>query len=156
MRTCLFIALLIAVLPGTASSVLADDSKPFPGDPNDPALLPELIQDPSLQEGGSGTRGQPAGKSGWVKKVGPSFNCNYAKIPAEVAICNSPELAELDRRMAQLYFAKRNSSITSAMRGQLKRFQKRWLRHRNACGYDIACLKRSHLEQIQSLNNWPY
>jgi uncharacterized protein len=60
-----------------------------------------------------------------------SFNCRYAKLPAEVAICQSPELRALDREMAADYFSldvKRPEN------------QSRWLRRRNACGYDEACL----------------
>ena len=34
-----------------------------------------------------------------------SFNCQYARKPAEVAICKFDELGNLDEQMASLYYA---------------------------------------------------
>jgi hypothetical protein len=33
-----------------------------------------------------------------LEPTGPSFNCNYAKTPDEVAICQTPERSRLDRK----------------------------------------------------------
>ena len=35
-----------------------------------------------------------------LEPTGPSFNCNYAEAPDEVAICQDPELSRLDRETA--------------------------------------------------------
>jgi hypothetical protein len=35
---------------------------------------------------------------------GPAFNCRYAKLPVEVAICDSSYLSSLDRRMSRTYY----------------------------------------------------
>lgn len=84
----------------------------------------------------------------------PSFNCRYAKLPAEVAICQSSELSELDRTMAQLYFSQLNR-WTGDVRDDLQAFQQQWLEQRNACGYDHGCLSQSYYNQIQALQRWP-
>lgn len=85
--------------------------------------------------------------------AGPAFNCRYAKLPAEVAICNSAELSGLDRTMSQLYYTARNRWHGQARRN-LKNMQKQWLRQRNSCGYDVNCLRWSYHNQISVLGTW--
>ena len=60
---------------------------------------PDFVLD--LGPKGAGTTAGP----GVAVKAGPSYNCRYAKLPAEVAICDSPELSELDRTMSIIYFS---------------------------------------------------
>ena len=67
-----------------------------------------------------------------AEPTGPSFNCNYAKTPDEVAICQDVELSAKDREMASIYFQMVNTS-RSDFRNFLRRTQAAWLnaRHRS-------------------------
>lgn len=82
-----------------------------------------------------------------------SFNCNYAKLPAEVAICNSPRLQDMDQQMASLYFRLSNNA-PGGMARQIRAEQRAWIGRRNACGYDQGCLKRAYRNRINQLENW--
>lgn len=64
---------------------------------------------------------------------GPSFDCAKAALPAEKAICASPQLAALDRELAATY----GDTLRTAAAAQQTRqrdAQKHWLAQRNACG----------------------
>ena len=99
----------------------------------------------------------------------PSFDCRYAKAPDEVLICESPELAELDRTMAAAYSAQynitkadirrmeieggyRRGDINVASRRQMRAIQAAWLKRRHACGYDFDCIKAAYDQRIAELN----
>lgn len=87
-----------------------------------------------------------------VQLTDPSFDCSKAGSITEQAICNSAEIATLDRTMAQLYAAKRNISATSAK--TLLKYQRDWIKRRNACGADIGCLRGRYDEHIGFLTNF--
>lgn len=78
-----------------------------------------------------------------------SFNCRYAKLPAEVAICQSPELRALDSKFARMYWEWRNGEQVNAP----DLYQRRWLQQRNRCGYDDSCLRSMYKERIYDLEN---
>ncbi|AXS39416.1 hypothetical protein [Breoghania sp. L-A4] len=78
-----------------------------------------------------------------------SFNCRYAKLPAEVAICQDPELSDLDSRMAALYF-----SLPPRVRSYESRPQKAWLSRRNRCGYNARCIADAYDDRIYELRNY--
>jgi len=82
-----------------------------------------------------------------------SFNCNYAQLPAEVAICNSQRLQDMDQQMASLYFRLTNTA-PGWMSRKIKSEQRAWLGGRNACGYDQGCLRRAYRNRINQLENW--
>jgi len=82
-----------------------------------------------------------------------SFNCNYAKAPDEVMICNSPSLSKLDEQMSVMYFQTRNS-LAGAPRARLEGDQVAWLRGRQACGGDPDCLADAYRERIHQLSNY--
>lgn len=82
--------------------------------------------------------------------AGPSFDCSTARAGAEQAICVYPDLAQLDRVMADLY-EKVRAARTGAASQALIAEQRRWLNDRNACGSDHGCLARVHNERIQQL-----
>ncbi len=88
-----------------------------------------------------------APQSGPVK---PSFNCAKAVARAEKAICSSPEIATLDNVMAGLY-KKARAARRGAARNALAARQRQWLKRRNACGQDTACLAQRYGERIQQL-----
>ena len=80
------------------------------------------------------------------------FNCNHAKLPAEVAICNNDELSALDRRLNALYFQVREEAVGDA-RLALEAEQQAWLRERNECGADEGCLPRAYDVRIVNLSS---
>lgn len=80
-----------------------------------------------------------------------SFNCRYAKLPAEVAICKNPYLGDLDEQMASIYFSVRRQLYGNA-RKQLERDQKYWLKGRNRCGYNAPCIEDAYNRRIYQLS----
>ena len=85
----------------------------------------------------------------------PSFNCNYARLPSEVAICQSGELGDLDANMAGRYYGLMNDyAVPHRARQTIKREQVNWLKARNRCGYAFACLQSSYLQRIGRLGWW--
>jgi len=85
-----------------------------------------------------------------------SYNCSRAKTFVEKAICQSPSLAEKDRKMSSLYFStladhKNNAAATRA----LKADQRAWLARRDKCT-TMGCLERSYDGRIAELTNWTY
>jgi uncharacterized protein len=86
---------------------------------------------------------------------GPAFNCRYAKLPVEVAICDSSYLSSLDRRMSRTYYRVINSQFVKyeapSLGRQIKRTHRRWIARRNACGYNEGCIARRYENYIPEL-----
>jgi uncharacterized protein len=79
-----------------------------------------------------------------------SFDCTKAATPAEKAICGDTGLSKLDSDL--------NSAFISAMSAaanpdSLRSSQRDWLKRRNACGGDAACLQRVYQERLDRLQN---
>jgi uncharacterized protein len=74
----------------------------------------------------------------------PSFSCAQARTSDELAICASPELAELDNAVAAgfQYFKQQNGDA-SARQINAPLFQAR-----QACGSDQVCIKQRQIEAI--------
>jgi uncharacterized protein len=81
-----------------------------------------------------------------------SFDCREARRADEVAICEDPDLAELDMQMSRIYFSLLNRS-NRLDRDQLRREQMEWLGDRQDCGDDVDCLRRIYRERINELEN---
>lgn len=84
-----------------------------------------------------------------------AFNCNYAKLPAEVAICNDPTLSSYDEELSATYYRLINAAPNWA-RKKIKAEQVRWLGRRNACGYDMQCILGKYRWRMQQLGEWQY
>ena len=82
-----------------------------------------------------------------------SFNCNLAKLPAEVAICQDEILGGEDEELAREYFALTNAAPGWAV-AEIRAEQKAWLRDRNACGYDMQCIMGTYRGRLQRLGEW--
>jgi uncharacterized protein len=76
-----------------------------------------------------------------------SFNCDYAKSPTEVAICQDTDLQALDETMATDYFALTQALPYSA-RAKLKRSQSSFIARRNSCGYNSDCINSAYESRI--------
>lgn len=85
----------------------------------------------------SGKQAQPSNRSGE-----PSFNCGKAGNSTERAICQSEELAALDRKMAEVYPVVLDSGSFSAQS------QTDWLKLRNKCANDSDCIGRSYRARL--------
>lgn len=82
-----------------------------------------------------------------------SFNCSYAKKPAEVAICKDGNLGRLDELMAATYFDVINN-LTSRKAAIVKVEQSDFLRQRNRCGYNFECISGVYNYRIRELCDW--
>lgn len=63
---------------------------------------------------------------------------------SETAICSTPTLGVLDQKLDEAYAAARGIRRDLA--------QAAWLEHRNACGWDIACLDYTYRKRISELS----
>lgn len=81
-----------------------------------------------------------------------SFNCNRAREPAEIAICDSDVLSELDERMAAAY-ARAMRSNFGFERSRIQSEQAFWLSRRNGCVASAVCIENSYRFRLRQLAN---
>ena len=76
----------------------------------------------------------------------PSFDCNRARLPDEIAICRTPELAELDDVIAAAY------AYLKSTRGRAYADQVGipFWRLRQACQYDTGCIRQVQAQAINA------
>lgn len=84
--------------------------------------------------------------------VRPSFNCARARTRGEIAVCNSPELAALDRQMAGFYGTSYRGADAEA-RALLERTRSRFLTFRDRCRSDscVADAYRGRITEIRDI-----
>lgn len=82
--------------------------------------------------------------------IAPSFDCGRASTEVEVAICRTPELAQLDRALSDAYSAQRKNASTIRAPA-LATEQRAWLVQRDLCGGDINCLSLTMTNRIAQL-----
>jgi clan AA aspartic protease (TIGR02281 family) len=77
---------------------------------------------------------------------GPSFDCNKARLPDEIAICRTPELAEFDSVIAAAY------AYLKSTRGRAYADQVGipFWRVRQACQYDARCIRQVQTQAINA------
>ena len=82
----------------------------------------------------------------------PSFNCRFARTRGEIAVCNDPGLAALDRQMAS-QFNRALSNADGRQRQLLQRTRTRFLRFRDGCRSDdcIADTYRGRMREISDI-----
>jgi len=88
----------------------------------------------------------------------PPFNCSKATEQAEIAVCDSADLALIDREMNRLYFTRRDALKASGKQDELDALrseQRAFLKSRNDCGYDTACLTALYKKRLDVLNQLP-
>ena len=84
----------------------------------------------------------------------PPFNCSIATEAAEIAVCDSEALGVLDREMNRLYQVKRAGLKTEGKAeaaDALRLEQRAFLKTRDACSYDVACLTNLFKQRNQLL-----
>jgi uncharacterized protein len=77
--------------------------------------------------------------------------CTKAKSAAEMTICKTYALGQAEARMATLYSIA-TSLVAMGQRGDIQDTQTEFLKTRDACGRDVACLTRAYSRRIDQLN----
>jgi uncharacterized protein len=80
----------------------------------------------------------------------PSFSCAKASRGPERMICGDPELARLDRIMADLFAETRSLLLNSGQAAEADTAQRQWLARRNTCR-DVQCLRRAYFSRVTEL-----
>lgn len=145
------------VLPAASSSAATATTAANASDQNQPA-----VSAASIAQAAAGTPGEsasslapPASGSSVpevlqaviAKTAGPSFDCSKATSATALAICGNADLSELDRQMAIDYYTRTNYATDETVRDA----QRAWIRARNACQTDVACLQQAYSLRIQQL-----
>lgn len=81
--------------------------------------------------------------------VAASLNCARATSPTEKSICQHQELRALDARLSLAY--SRIGSVDKQQRSTQRQAQLAWLKQRNICESDQACLSTRYQERIAVL-----
>ncbi len=80
--------------------------------------------------------------------------CYRTGTPAEVVICENPELARTDAEAASIFDELYQASRGKPMQADLAASEHRWIAERNTCGLDRLCIEvsyRSHIEYLCGL-----
>jgi uncharacterized protein len=80
------------------------------------------------------------------------IDCSKVSLPAERAICRSYPLGQAEARMATM-FGIVTSLVAMGQRGDIGDAQRKWLKERNACGDDNACIARAYQSRIAVLSS---
>jgi len=79
-----------------------------------------------------------------------SFDCKKASTATEKAICDSPFLGAYDLDMAFAYKDARGT-LSGDERTKLLDAQRAWLKERDRCGGDSACLEKAYFQRLSQL-----
>lgn len=79
-----------------------------------------------------------------------SFDCGKAEAADEKAICDDRRLNDQDVEMAVLY-TRLKPLLGMGARGDLDETQVAWLKRREACGSDRACLIKAYEDRVLQL-----
>jgi len=82
-----------------------------------------------------------------------SFDCSKAATPTEHAICDNPQLSQLDDQTAGLYYTLISGGAPQATASveAVKKEQASFLTKRNQCGANYNCLIDAYTAQIMYL-----
>jgi uncharacterized protein len=78
------------------------------------------------------------------------LNCAAASNATEKTICGSYSLGQQEARMATLY-QWATSFVAMGQRGDIQDAQRAFLNARNACGANVACLRKAYDGRISQL-----
>ena len=85
---------------------------------------------------------------------GPSFNCARAKNDTEKTLCSNPSLAIQDRQVSKIYATRLRQVRTDATaRRTTMRRQRNFIKQRNLCRTNIACLNNLYEMRFYDLAN---
>ena len=87
-----------------------------------------------------------------ISDARPSFNCRRARTQSERAVCADPDLAELDRRMADRYVTA--LSVAGPDQSELLRTTRdRFLGYRERCRSDDACIANVYRGRLREIGD---
>lgn len=101
----------------------------------------------------------PAALSAARANTGPAFDCRKASSASEKAICASEELGRLDRQQQQAWKAMNSALQEHPQHAALKQDQLAWLKARDRCMADAACITKAYqgrLSQLQGGGSLPW
>lgn len=79
------------------------------------------------------------------------LDCTKAKSAAETTICRTYALGQAEARMATLYRVA-TSLVAMGQRGDIGDAQVEFLKARETCRHDVACLTKAYSARIDQLN----
>jgi hypothetical protein len=85
-----------------------------------------------------------------VAAVRPSFDCRKARTRGEIAVCNDPALASLDRQMSSQFY-RALSTASPGARLMLQRTRTRFLAYRDSCG-SSACIAAAYSARMREIS----
>jgi uncharacterized protein YecT (DUF1311 family) len=151
------LVLLFALLPGLVAMAQATPAKAqcYPGlacptgeapqsAPPPPAAPAAAV--PSAIKGAADTAEQTSAA------VAPAYACQDSKSAAELVICQNQDLAILDIRLNATY-AGVQSRMTEAELKALREQQRAWVRERDKCGANAACIRKLYQARLQQLSS---
>ena len=83
---------------------------------------------------------------------GPSFECTTNAPMDEVTICADRTLSALDRQLDDLY-QRMLAAVNRADASSIRADQRVWLKRRQDCDIDKACIRRAYQTRIDSLQS---
>ncbi|WP_435954165.1 lysozyme inhibitor LprI family protein [Dryocola sp. BD626] len=87
-----------------------------------------------------------------LQATAASFDCNKAKAADEKTICANRDLNDKDVQLATKYTFLKGLFAMGA-RGEMQDGQRAWLKSRQQCGKDKACLTKRYDERLQQLDD---
>jgi uncharacterized protein len=91
------------------------------------------------------------GEVGAEPSPNPSFDCGDAQTAGEVAVCNDPRLAALDRRMAE-QFRSALADANPQQRARLNQTRDSFLRYRDQCPSN-ACVAETYQGRMREIRD---
>ena len=92
--------------------------------------------------------GLATGLATTAEAAGPSYDCGLPDLnQTELTICFNPDLARFDVELSNAY----KTYLSTHGEGEnaaLRAGQKVWLKERNACGSDVACIRKAYDERL--------
>jgi uncharacterized protein YecT (DUF1311 family) len=140
----------IVVPLATLARIGSPASAPAPTPPSEPEIIvpPTAPEVPEAPDPVDEPAAPPAPAAA---SANPSFNCARARTRGEIAVCNSPELAALDRQMASFYGTAYRGADPEA-RALLERTRSRFLGYRDRCRND-ACVADAYRGRISEIRD---
>ena len=93
----------------------------------------------------------PGGASPTQSSADPSFNCGSARTAGDIAVCNDPRLAALDRRMAS-QFRSAMADASPQQRAALSQTRDSFLRYRDQCP-DNNCIAETYQGRMREIRD---
>lgn len=129
----------LVLLLGLTACQQAEDAQPATADATAPAKAPAAPAPPPA----------PAKAASEVK---PSFDCAAAASEAEKLVCKDPELAVLDRRLAEVFA--RAKAAPGADQARLAAEQRGWVKGRDDCWKSVErsrCVSEAYMTRTVQL-----